>query len=80
MYFSFASLILLPVTALILYLIGAITFENRVAVVLGAMIWFSFSSTVFLFGLVLFIIAILLRESQQRPLYHLKNTKIEEKK
>lgn len=80
MYFSFASLMLLPITALILYLIGAITFDNRVAIVLGAMIWISFSSTVFLFGLVLFIIAILLRESQQRPLYHLKNTKIEDKK
>jgi dolichol-phosphate mannosyltransferase len=79
MYFSFISLILFPIIALILYLIGAITFENRVAVVLGTMIWFSFSSTVFLFGLVLFIISILLRESQQRPLYHLKNTKTEEK-
>ena len=79
MYFSFVSLIFFPLAALIFFLVGAITFENRVAVVLGAMIWFSFSATVFLFGLVLFIIAILLRESQQRPLYHLKNTKIEEK-
>jgi glycosyltransferase involved in cell wall biosynthesis len=75
MYFSFISLILLPITSLVLYLIGAITFENRVAFVLAGMIWFSFSSFVFLFGLVLFIIAILLRESQQRPLYHLKNKK-----
>jgi dolichol-phosphate mannosyltransferase len=73
MYFSFISLIFLPITSFILYLIGAITFENRVALVLAGMIWFSFSSIVFLFGLVLFIIAILLRESQQRPLYHLKN-------
>ncbi len=78
MYFSFISLILLPTTSIILYLVGAITFENRVAVVLGGMIWFSFSCTVFLFGLVLFIIAILLRESQQRPLYHLKNMKIDD--
>jgi len=74
-YFSFISLILLPITAFILYLIGAITFENRVALVLAAMIWFSFSSIVFLFGLLLFIIAILLRESQNRPLYHLKNNR-----
>jgi hypothetical protein len=39
---------------------------------LAAMIWFSFSSTVFLFGIVLFIISMLLRETQQRPLYHIK--------
>jgi dolichol-phosphate mannosyltransferase len=79
MYFSLISVLLLPTTALILYLTGAITFQNREAVVLGVMIWFSFSSIVFLFGLVLFVIAILLRESQQRPLYHLKNKKSEKK-
>ena len=79
MYFSLFSLILLPASTLILYLIGAVTFDDRVAVVLATMIWLSFSSIVFLFGLVLFIIALLLRESQQRPLYHLKNVKNEEK-
>ena len=78
MYFSFFSLILLPASTLILYWIGAVTFDDRVAVVLATMIWLSFSSIVFLFGLVLFIIALLLRESQQRPLYHLKNVKNEE--
>jgi hypothetical protein len=49
-------------------------------VILAGMIWLSFSSIVFLFGIVLFIIALLLRESQQRPLYHLKNSKNEVKK
>jgi hypothetical protein len=74
-YFSFLSLLLLPIFAMFLYFLGLITFENRVALVLAAMIWFSFSSTVFLFGIVLFIISMLLRETQQRPLYHIKKRK-----
>jgi len=74
-YFSFISLMLLPIFAIFLYFLGLITFENRVALVLAAMIWFSFSSTVFLFGIVLFKISMLLRESQQRPLYHIKREK-----
>jgi glycosyltransferase involved in cell wall biosynthesis len=72
MYVSFISLLLLPIFAILLYSLGLIAFENRVAIVLAAMIWFSFSSTVFLFGIVLFIISMLLRETQQRPLYHIK--------
>jgi glycosyltransferase involved in cell wall biosynthesis len=74
MYFSFFSLLMLPISVVTLYYLGFIAFEDRVALVLAIMIWFSFSSTAFLFGIVLFIISMLLRETQQRPLYHLKKS------
>ena len=73
MYFSIFSLLLLPITILILYLFEIITLENRVALIIAGMIWFSFSTVIFMFGLIIFVISMLLRESQQRPLYHVKS-------
>lgn len=73
MYISIFSFILLPITIWIFYLFHIITLQNRVALVIAGMIWLSFSSIIFMFGLVIFVISMLLRESQQRPLYHLKN-------
>lgn len=72
MYFAIFSFAMLPLSIVTFYILGMISLENRSALIIAGMIWLSFSSFVFIFGLVLFVISMLLRETQQRPLYHVK--------
>jgi glycosyltransferase involved in cell wall biosynthesis len=72
MYFGIFSFTMFPFSVITFYILGMISLENRTALIIAGMIWLSFSSFVFIFGLVLFVISMLLRETQQRPLYHVK--------
>ena len=72
-YFSVFTVFLFPFMAFILYNASIITFTDKRSVILAGMIWLSWTITLFLFGLVIFILSIVVRETQNRPLYHLKS-------
>ncbi len=77
-YLSVFSLIVFPSAVLLAYVFGMINFQSRVAIVLAAISWLSTSLVIMLFGMTIFTISIVMKETQQRPLYHLKK-KVKEK-
>lgn len=71
-YFSVITVLFFPITCFILYYTNVISFADRPSIILAGMIWLSWTITIFLFGLVIFTLSIIVRETQNRPLYHLK--------
>lgn len=71
-YFSVFTAFFFPITCFILYYSNTITLTDKRSLILAGMIWLSWTITIFLFGLVIFILSIIVRETQNRPLYHLK--------
>lgn len=53
MYFGIFSVIMFPLSVITFYVLGIISLENKTALIIAGMIWLSFSSFVFIFGLVL---------------------------
>lgn len=71
-YFSFASLALLLPGIVVSYLLGVIDFRNSANTIIVVIIWVTWSVTVFILGLIMFLSSIILRETRNRPLYHIR--------
>ncbi len=71
-YFSFLSLALLLPGIGASYALGLIDFRNSANTIIVAIIWVTWSITIFILGLIMFLNSIILRESRNRPLYHVR--------
>jgi dolichol-phosphate mannosyltransferase len=71
-YFSFVTLALFLPGLVISYLLGLIDFKNSAYTIIVAIIWVTWSVTIFVLGLIMFLISVILRETRNRPLYHIR--------